>query len=193
MWLFIYTTEDKQFAPKKCWLEDDPFLLSFGHFSGVRGELLNFGRVVPCRVLIKHLSAQHGLIHQPWLSKEGGIIPLKTKSFKCFTLRTTSFRKQTAPIPLMRKSGEKNHPQLPFWGPRSCEVAIIWPEYTRLIWCDTPEITRSCFLERYSYKHIFYFWNSFWNMIWNTSFLSMTMAQNQGPLRIMCSKINHII
>ena len=31
-------------APEKWWLEDDPFLLGFGNFSG-ENSLLNFGRV----------------------------------------------------------------------------------------------------------------------------------------------------
>ena len=35
---------NREFTPEKWWLEDDPFLLGEGNFSG--GELLNFGRVV---------------------------------------------------------------------------------------------------------------------------------------------------
>ena len=30
----IYTPEVSQFAPENGWLEDDPFLLGFGNFSG---------------------------------------------------------------------------------------------------------------------------------------------------------------
>ena len=36
-------------APEKWWLEDDPFLLGFGNFSGAN-SLLNFGRVIQCNV-----------------------------------------------------------------------------------------------------------------------------------------------
>ena len=36
---------NSEFTPEKRWLEDDPFLLGFGNFSGVN-SLLNFGGVV---------------------------------------------------------------------------------------------------------------------------------------------------
>ena len=37
--------EVKQFAPEKWWLEDNPFLLGLGNFSGVN-SLLNFVGVI---------------------------------------------------------------------------------------------------------------------------------------------------
>ena len=35
-----YTPEVSQLAPEKWWLEDDPFLLGFGNFSGANCETL---------------------------------------------------------------------------------------------------------------------------------------------------------
>ena len=40
-----YTPEVKPSPFKKCWLEDDPFLLGPGNFSG-ENSLLNFGEVI---------------------------------------------------------------------------------------------------------------------------------------------------
>ena len=41
MIITIYTTQKFNIATEKWWLEDDPFLLCFGHFSG-ENSLLNF-------------------------------------------------------------------------------------------------------------------------------------------------------
>ena len=39
-----FTAPKFNIGPEKWWLEDDPFLLGFGNFSG-ENSLLNFGRV----------------------------------------------------------------------------------------------------------------------------------------------------